>query len=146
MVPCQIRSRDLWASPVQVAEVNNLWSSLERARDEGRTGCCTFHDLLPPDADLPGLVPADRLAGVGVDDLQLGVAHHRAARAGLHVEGLLGERQTHRQHRSGLCHAIALRDTKKTNMDELISKLRLIRTNYAYLYFSNGTVCVLSNI
>jgi hypothetical protein len=31
-------------------------------------------------------------------------------------------------------------------MDELISKLRLIRTNYAYLYFSNGTVCVLSNI
>lgn len=52
---------------------------------------CTFHDLLPPDADLAGQVPAKRLPGVGVDDLQLGVAHHRPARTGLHLEGLLGE-------------------------------------------------------
>ena len=69
----------------------------------------TFHDLLAPDADLSGEVPAERLTGVRVDDLELGVAHHRAARAGLHLEGLLGERQAHGQHRPGLRHAVPLR-------------------------------------
>ena len=92
---------------------------------------CTFHDLLPPDADLPGLVAAEGLAGVGVDDLQLGVAHHRAAGAGLHLEGLLGERQAHGQHRTGLRHAVALQWHTGGNMDGLlrIMKLRQVEAN-----------------
>jgi hypothetical protein len=87
---------------------------------------CTFHDLLPPDADLPGLVAAKGLAGVGVDDLELGVAHHRAARTGLHLEGLLGERQAHGQHRTGLRHAVALHGTREaTWMDFLRNHCKL---------------------
>ncbi|BAS77269.1 Os02g0177666, partial [Oryza sativa Japonica Group] len=43
---------------------------------------CTFHDLFSADADLAGLVPAEGGAGVGVDDLQLRVAHHCTARPG----------------------------------------------------------------
>jgi len=82
---------------------------LEVGTNERGEETSTFHDLLAPDADLSGEVPAERLTGVRVDDLELGVAHHRAARAGLHLEGLLGEPQAHGQHRPGLRHAVPLR-------------------------------------
>lgn len=78
---------------------------------------CTFHDLFSADADLAGLVPAEGGAGVGVDDLQLRVAHHCTARPGLHLEGLLGKRQAHCQHWPSLSHTVTL---KKKGYDGLI--------------------------
>ena len=73
----------------------------------------TFHYLLAPDANLPGLVAGEGQTGLRVDDLELSVPHHRAAGAGLHLEGLLGERQAHGQHRTSLRHAVALHGTRE---------------------------------
>lgn len=68
----------------------------------------TFHDLLAADANLAGLVPAQRRASVGVDDLQLGVPDDGAAGARLHLERLLGEGQAHGQHGPCLGHPVPL--------------------------------------
>ena len=68
----------------------------------------TFHDLFATDAELPWAVAAQGGAGVGVDDLELGVPDDGAAGSGLDLERLLGERQAHGQHGPGLRHPIAL--------------------------------------
>lgn len=68
----------------------------------------TFHDLGSSDANFAGLVSGQVGTGFWVDDLELGVPDHGAARTRLDLEGLLGEGQTHGQHWPCLCHPIAL--------------------------------------
>lgn len=55
----------------------------------------TFHDLGSSDANFAGLVSGQVGTGFWVDDLELGVPDHGAARTRLDLEGLLGEGQTH---------------------------------------------------
>lgn len=75
--------------------------------------CCmkhgnyTFHDLRTPDTNLAGLVPPQRSSGVGVNDLDLGVANHRPARTRFDLIGLLCKAQAHGDG-PGLRHSIPL--------------------------------------
>ena len=75
------------------------------------------HDRVPTRAELAGLPPRQRLAGDGVDDLDLEVRVHRADRADLALERVV--RAGLRGHRRGLGHAVADRHLLDPGLDEL---------------------------
>ena len=68
---------------VDIANVTSVEPAVDV--DSGSSGIgivqVLLHDLVATDANLTRLVVGKRGAGLGVDDLELGIPHHGAARA-----------------------------------------------------------------